>query len=341
MKKIFMLALTLALTLVFTSCSTRREYYKPEEETKAKIRNQDKVEAVLPARIIHTTSSGATLKNGMFVNKNGDISKQKLEEDERFLGSFDGYNVITTLEGMLKVLQGESVKFEKKLDSMPISANIDGTTLAVLTSSNTIYQIDLAKGETLLEYTLPKAYSIDSEIAMPQFFGNMILFPSVDGKIIAVDRKKASIMRDMVVGSEYFFNNIIALGVFGGNNLVGVTGNKIAIAGGSGGTKYFDEQIKTAIVDNGFVYAFLKDGRIIKLDMDLKVVKETMFRFAIYVKAVIKNGEIFVFEKTGYKFKLDLDLNTKDVLKLRGDIDDFAFLTKDLFYYGRVGLALE
>ncbi len=314
----------------FAGCSTSRQYYEPASE----IRTTNDFRATLPADIIYKTADGATLDNGKFLNKKGQVSTLKLAENERFLGTYGALDVVAGLDGTLKIYNQNRVQFTTKLDSMPISASTNGNYLAAISAANTIFLINVSTGEIALQYKQNSVFSQDSATVAPLFSGGEVIFATLDGKVIAVSLARATITRDFVVGGEYFFNNIIALGTTFSGDIIGVTSTRVGVLKGRS-VKYFDAQIKSAIIDGESVFLFLKNGEVVRLSAagsSLSQTAKTTFKYAIFTGAARVGELIYAFEKNGYVFALDAALNTRKIYKLGRKLDEITFIGEGRLY---------
>ncbi len=312
---------------VFTACSTSRQYYQPT--TNLQVHN--KFKSTLPSEIIHKTADGATLSNGKFLNKKGVVSTVKLSKEERFLGSFNTLDIVSNFNGEVKVYNQNRLYFKTQLDSMAVSASSNGVFLAVVTAKNTIYLINLQNSQTALEYKQSAVFSQDSTTVAPLFTPQEVLFATLDGKVLAVSLSRLTITRDIVVGGEYFFNNIIALNQTQNGEIIAATSTRVGVLSG-GKAKYFDAQIKTALITKNAIFLFLKNGEVKKLSTSLTPLASREFKYAIFTGAMLYGEKIFAFEKNGYAFELDLGLNLRKIHKLNRELDSVSFIGDEKFF---------
>lgn len=167
-------------------------------------------------------------------------------------------------------------------------------------------------------------------MAAPYFLSGLVLFPTLDGKVVIIDKTSGKIIRDVVISSERFFNNVIFLDVLG-DRLVAATAKRV-ISINPQSTVFLDADVKDVILLENRVFVFTKDGRIVLTDADLKVLKERKFLFATF-SGVIHGEFVYVVEKNGYMIATDLDLITTNVYELPSDIDAKMFTTKDTIYF--------
>jgi len=182
-----------------------------------------------------------------------------------------------------------------------------------------------------MEYSSSEIAAVDSRVVAPYFMSSLIVYPALDGKIYIVQKETGRILRDVVVSSENFFNNIIFLGVEG-DNLIAATAKKLIVINPSQ-TVYYDGEIKDVLVHNDEIYIFKKDGTIVRTDLMLKEQNKVNFKFAIFSAATIINNKLYVIEKTGYVIKTNLDLIGAEIYEFSDEIKDKSFMGNGAFYY--------
>lgn len=332
MQKILVIAILISLFLV--GCSTKREYFKP-----AQITSKISYTATLPSYIKYTTRNGATLNDGSIITKDGLKINSNLDKNDIFLGEFDKKLIISDIEGNLKILENNKIIYTKKFPQAIISASLQDNNLAAVGSNNTIYLININNNTISLEYNTGSAYAIDSRAAAPIFLNSIIIYPTLDGKIMVVDKSTGHIIRDAVVSSEPFFNNIIFLDV-ANDKMFAATATKLIMISPQE-TKYYNGQIKDVLLHKNRLYIFLKDGGIEVTDLELNKITKKDFTFAIFSNAIFKGDFLYIIEKTGYFIKTDPDLKKSEIMELNSQIKDKTFVSKDTFFYDNKMLKLN
>ncbi|ANE36161.1 putative lipoprotein, putative beta-barrel assembly machinery complex lipoprotein BamB [Campylobacter iguaniorum] len=331
----YILAICIAFgLLIFSGCSTKRKYFEPQNIDKEMSYSQN-----LPSSIKYTARDGATLEDGQIITKTGLKNTVKLEENDRFIGEFDGKFIVSNLDGTLKILDLQNTVYERKFPQAIVAASLSGSKLAALSSRNTIYLVDIYRDSVDLEYVVGDTYAQDSRTAAPIFLSSLIVYPTLDGKIMIVDKTSGNIIRDAVVSSEPFFNNIIYLDVFE-DKMFAATATKVMMISPSL-TKEYSGQIKDVILYKNRIYVLLKDGFIEAMDLNLNSIAKTEFKFAIFSNIIPKGDYLYIIEKTGYLLKTNLDLTSQEVIELNGEIEDKSFASKNTFYYDDKILKLD
>lgn len=311
------------LILAFSACSTKREYFEPTNVS------GNANEQSLSANIIHSTRNGATLSNSALITNEG-MKNIGAKANEYFLGEYEGQYILADIEGNLRILTSSGLVYENKFDNAIVSAAIEGNRLALVSATNKIYLIYIDTNETMLEYASGASYAQDARNAAPLFMSTIIVYPTLDGKVVIVGKDKGNIVRDAVVSSDTFFNNIIYLDV-AGERLYAATNSRILLISPDT-TTTIAEQIKDIKLYKDRIYVLLKNGFIKIFDLNLNELASREFSFAIYSNIIIKNDTIYIFEKTGYIIQTDLNLKNEKILKA-SEITNKSFANQSGFYF--------
>jgi len=311
--------------LVLTGCGTKRQNFEPTS-----LAGEVEYDGSLPSTMIDVVRGGATLENGQIITKNG-LLDVKVPKGYIFLGNYKERYIASTQCGDLVVIDKNSkVLYEKKFGSIVASASLKDNLLAVVLGNNRVLLIDIKTDKTLYENRGDKVYAQDSKIAAPYFLTSLLIFPTLDGKLLIVDMKTNKLLRDVVVKSERFFSNIIYLDVLG-DRLVAATKQRV-VSINPKSMAFLDEEVKDVIILKDRVLVFTKDGRVILTDADLKVLKSKKFKFAAFVGTI--HGEfVYIIERGGYMIATDLNLISSNVYELPDEIESFVFTTDDKLFY--------
>ena len=175
-----------------------------------------------------------------------------------------------------------------------------------------------------------KVYAHDSKIAAPYFLTSLLIYPTLDGKLLIIDLKTNKLLRDVVVKSEKFFSNVIYLDVLG-DRLVAATKQRV-VSINPKSMSFLDKEVKDVIILKNRVLVFTKDGKVILTDADLKVLKTKKFKFASFVGTI--HGEfVYIVERAGFLIATDIDLISSNVYELPDDIESYVFTTDDKLFY--------
>jgi len=324
MKYIKYLLPILAL-LILSGCGTKRQNFEPTS-----IAGEIDYDGNLPSDIIDVVRGGATLKNGQIITKEG-LLDIKLPYGYTFLGDWkENYIASSECSNLIILDKNSIVIYEKKFDNMIASASLKDNKIAVVLGNNSVQLIDTKTDKTLYKKDGDKVYAHDSKIAAPYFLSSLIVFPTLDGKLLIVDLEKNTLLRDVVIRSEKFFSNVLYLDVLG-DRLVAATKQRV-VSINPKSMSFLDEEVKDVIILKDKVLVFTKDGRVILTDADLKVLKSKKFKFAAFVGTI--HGEfVYIIERSGYMIATDLSLVSTNIYELPDEIESSIFTTNNKLFY--------
>ncbi|MBM0636838.1 hypothetical protein LNU06_01485 [Campylobacter sp. VicNov18] len=324
MKKIF---LSLVCLIFLCACGTKRQYFEPQQINGDLSHNDS-----LKAKIIDWNLASAKLSNNTAILKSGiSIDKFKLPKNYMLLAYQDAEYVVADNDGNLKIFDDSYNEiYTFKYEASVVSVALNGDDLALVLANNTIVLANRSLGIKFSQ-TLTSAPAQDSRMANPIFLDNIVVYPTLDGKILILSINNLQIIKDVVISAENFFNNVIYLNVFE-DKLIAATAKKIIIVSPNR-TLYLDADIKDVALSNNAIFILEKDGTVIKTDYNLKKTTEKKFEFAIFIKSNIYKDFLYLFEKTGYLVKMDLNLDNIQIFKLSEAVDKMSFMGNDKFYY--------
>lgn len=315
------------VALLFIGCS-EKNYFEP-----ATVAGDIAFDGNLPSVISKAHSEGVTLLNGEVVTKRGVINI-KLPKGFNFLSEDDKYIIATNSCGVVKLFDRENFKLIKEVDFKVTvaSATSKENLLAVVLANNTIMLHNLEDSTTLFSQKSEDVYALNAKIANPYFLNDLILFPTLDGKVVIIDSESYKFIRDIVVSSEKFFNNIIYLKVIE-NRLIASTPNKV-VSVNPKFTNSIDAGVREILAQEDNLYIFTTDGKIILANLDLNIIKDKKYPFAHFV-GVISGKYIYGVEKEGYLIAIDKNLVTSNIFKLQDKIEKPIFTTENRIYYDK------
>ena len=200
MKSILLSIVAIAL---FTACSGKK-YYEPEETSS----NIELNKKSMSSSIKSMNRVGGTLEDNEVITKQG-ISSFKLPEGFEFLNFTDDGKVIAT-NYIDKILIGDR---ERTVKDVVVAASRKDEKLALIYSNNSMELIDINTDKTLFKEYLPLSLANDTRISNPLFMGNLILFPSLNGKVLILSSATNEVVRNISVETDSEFKNIISLEV--------------------------------------------------------------------------------------------------------------------------------
>ncbi len=317
----------LLLLLFFTGCG--KKYYEPKGGVESISYNSS------ISDIIAFNSGIIQLKDGSIITDRG-LLKFKLPKGEKILNLNENDIAVTSKDNQLIFynFDGEKI-YKKRVKEFLALATKKDNLLVTLSSTNKIKIEDISNGDTLFEKKLEVSRAINNRMAPILFYKTVIFIPTLDGRLIVVDRDSGKLLKDFAISDRPYFNNIIFLKVLkdsiNGDKLIVATSSKIIAMLGKGIEKNYD--MKQILTKDNRIYILTTDGRVIELDKNLNLINSKKYRYAIFSNAFIDDEYLYILEKRGYLIIDNLDL-TKDVIyEIPDEIEDYSFInSKSLFY---------
>lgn len=313
--------LFLIFIILFAGCSSR-QYFEPKKTDTLNLDFKD-----LNSSIKYFTRDVATLENNKVIDTNTKVSKNFVAIDSE----------ISKYANILKV-NDKNITFNKLIVTAAKRANL----LAVILADNTFKLIDLDDNKTITSQNFGEVLANRKFIAKPYFYKDLILIPTLNGKLAVYDITSNKIVRNIVLSKQDYFNNIIYLGVRE-NNLIVASRDVILVI--SPGMIYDAEyNIKHLLVSDYNIYVFTIEGDVIKLDLTLKEIKRKSFKFANIVAPVFSGKYIYFMDngKNSYLIRVNRDLENEKIYKLGINLNDVNVFSKNgKIYIGNKYLDLK
>ena len=314
-----------AAALLFSGCS-HKEVYKPEH-----VKGEWRTAGHLSSSIAQSSQSVALLSNGHLLTKEGE-KNIKIPENYRLLNISDTWIITESPEKNLVLFpeDGTDAKVTFDFKRNIAAASVQDDTVAVLFANNEMALYSLESKKLLFKESANAPIAVDSRIANPYFLKELVLFLTLDGKIVIVNSETKQMLRSVVVSSDEYFNNITYMNVID-NNLVASTGSGVlALAQKEAREKY---EIRNIAYTNEGIWLTTKQGEIIALSPTLQYKAKKKFPFAHFVGISVQNDRVYALEQEGYMIALTKDLLAHDVYDIDMDSDNKIFLGDGRFYF--------
>lgn len=323
--KLLIAIVPVAAALLFSGCS-HKEVYKPES-----IKGEWRTAGHLSASIVQSNQSAALLDNGRLLTKDGE-KNFKIPEDYRLINANEAWIITESPEGNLVLFPADGtdgkVTFEFKRSVA--AASIQDDTLAVLFANDEMAIYSLESKKLLFKESANAPIAVDARIANPYFLKELVLFLTLDGKIVIVNSETKQVLRSVVVSSDEYFNNITYMNVID-NNLVASTGSGVlALSQKEAREKY---EIRNIAYTSEGIWLATKQGEIIALTPTLQFKAKKKFPFAHFVGLSVQNDRVYALEQRGYMIALTKNLLAFDVYDIDLDTDNKIFLGDGRFYF--------
>lgn len=316
------LLISLTALFLFTGCSNKK-YFEPEDvNDELKVEKKDLSDTIKSMNRI-----GATLEDGTVITQYG-VSKFKLPENFDFINLTNEGDVIAT-NNKNSVLIGKN---EILVKNVVVAAALKDEKLALVYSDNSIELIDINTKKTLYKEYLQSSLANDSRITNPYFMGNLILFPTLNGKVIIVSSLNNESVKNIAVDPKGQFNNIIFLDVLkDSQTLITATPNKIV----SISTKEIlakEYEIRDVIVNGEFVYVATIDGQIIKLTSSLVEVAKKKYQYS-KINALAYTDSLYAIESQGYIINIDEEFARDEIYEFDFNNEDRLIVIDNKVYF--------
>lgn len=314
----------ITLFLIFTGCSSK-QYFKPQEV-------EGKWRDVKDASDVMEATQSAALTKDRRVHVGSHVSDVVLGSEESLIGYSDNWVIASTIDGgisLYNLLTKEILK--ENLKRTIATASIKDDILAVLFANNEMALYSISKKELLLKEQGDNPIAVSSKITPPFFKDDLVIFPTLDGKIVVIDIKAKRKLRSVVVGAEKYFNNIIFFELLN-DKIVAATNNKLLSM--SQKEQRVSLDIRDVVSGSDGIYVATKQGEVVLLDSDLNQLHKIKFPFAHILGIATVNDKVFALEKSGYLLEMPKDLSYSKVYRVNIEKEDTLFSYDKKFYVG-------
>jgi len=322
MYKEILLASSIAV-VIFSGCSSK-QYYNPQQ-------TYNTSSSAMGDKIVHYSRDGATLASGNVLTKNQNVHL-KLEKGFYFINNTKNLALTANADGKCNIVSQKGTVDTVKFPQALVAGTLIGQFLVYVLQNNHFGVYNLQKKSIVYSNKAQKTFAIDTRIANPLQIDNLVVIPTLDGKLTVLDLKTLKISKEMYVSTETSLNNIIFLGRLN-NTLIASTPNKV-LSISNKGKKELDTGISEVVIQNNELFVFAKDGRILKLDESLSIQSEKKFKFAHFSVATVYNNTVYALDKQGYLIVSNTSFSKHRVYKVE-EVKGYAFISKDKLYYNQ------
>jgi len=317
------LSIAISLVLLLSACSTKR-VFEPEN-----VADDWEKYGQMDEAIVDTSLNVALLEDGSVLTQDGRVQMQ-VREDERVISYSDGWVVTATIDGNLTLTSSQNTsKIENlNLHKTVASASVKEDTLAVLFADNELALYSIQAKKAFFRDQGAESLALNRKIVNPYFLDDLVVFSTLDGKVVIVNAKKKKKLRTAIVSADDKFNNIIYFQMID-NKVVAATGYKIlAMSDKEIRAKY---DIRTMVYDGANIFVATKQGEIVSLTPSLQLNGKIKFPFAHFLGMISSKDKLYVLEKEGYV--IVLNKNMKEYTIHEADVEDgYVFVTNKAFY---------
>ncbi len=324
---IFLLSL-----LIFSGCSSKK-YFEPEEVKD----DWDKLE-FLDENIIRTTADGAVLENGQILTKEG-VQDYYLPEGYSYLGQSDGWIVASKVNGelLLQSINDATTEIKLELKKTIAGATVQDDQVAVLFASNDMALYTLSTKELVFKEGGNAPIAVDTRIVNPFFLNELVLYLTLDGRIVIINSDTQQVLRSMLVSSEENFNNIIYFNVID-NIMVAATAYRLFSLSEKERREQYE--MRDVIFSDEGIWINTKEGEIVSLTPSLQLKAKRKYPFAHFLGMIMTEDKLYLLEKQGYIIELSKDLSESNIYELNID-DGYVYVGNKAFYVNDVIYPVE
>ena len=314
-----------------SACSSK-EVYEPKKLSK----DWEKT-ASMSESIIDTSDNVALLENRQVLSQNGELNVS-IPEKQRVISLSDGRVLSASIDGNLTLTSiDDGTKKFLHLKKTIAGASIKDDILAVLFANDDIALYSTETNELLFKEQGGKVIANDSRIVNPYFLDDLVIFSTLDGKVVIVNSKLKKRLRTIIVSSDEYFNNIIYFNIADNKILAATSYKLLAMAQKELRYKY---EIRNIVFDGTLLYITTKQGELLALTPELQVESKIKFPFAHFLGMISHKEKLYILEKEGYMIVVDKKTFEFSVHEV--DIDDgFVFVGDKLFYVDNEKILIE
>lgn len=318
--------------VIFSGCTTK-EVFEPKNINTPWAKYE-----VGKSSIVDASSNVALLQDGTILTKSNTLNVD-INATHRVISQSDGWIISASIDGNLLLVsqEDENITIDFDLKKTVAGASISANTLAIIFADNEIALYNTDSKELIFKEQGSKYLATDSRIVNPHFMNDLVLFSTLDGKVIIVNKMAKKRLRTVIVSSEDSFNNVISLNILE-NKIIAATSYAIlSIEKKEIRAKY---EIRNIAYDEKNVFVATKQGEIISLTSDLQVDSKLKFPFAHFYGMISKDDKLYVLEKEGYMIVIDKNSFEYKVHEI--DLDNgLVFISDQLFYVDDKKISVE
>ena len=313
-----------ACMLMLGACSDRK-YFEPKNTHSASFAMQDTgKEAVAIMR------DGITFADGSFLSKKGS-GGFKLLEGYHYVTQSARYLLAADDKGDIAIYDRKSGKvLQKKSLKMPlVSAGIRGDRIFYIQQDNIFGIYSITAKKSIVEAKVGRAFAIVTRIANPISLGNLVVVPTLDGKLLVINPLRPRGARGLAIGKEYNLNNIIYLSKIG-RFIIAATPRKL-ISVAPGAMRKYSAAIADVAISGNTIYLLSVGGEIVKLSPGLRVLAKRKFQYARFTTIAVLRGKIYALDRSGALVVLDPTLKRSRIYDI-GSVENYAFVSGGRLY---------
>lgn len=318
--------------LVFSGCSSR-QYYEPEDT----LGDFETTKHIIGYDMIDINPNGATLEDKQFISKQG-YDGVILPENYKFLNIEDD-TILAADDNKTILLKDNEKEIYLTFENNIISASKKGYLLALGFDNNSIMLYDTLTDSIKYKEYFKHSYLNDIKISSAVILDGVVLFPTLDGKVVIIDSNKFETIQTINIDPKSDINNIIYL-ANKNENLIAATSNKVFVF--SNNKTYTQTlNVKFVTASEDAVYVSTLEGEVIKYNMKLEKQNSKKFRFAKFHALILGEENLYALESQEYLIKFDTDLENIEIFDFDFDEDKKVISIENKLYFDDAYIELK
>lgn len=290
----------------------------------------------LDSEIIEISGDGATYEDGSIITMQG-MDATLFPEGYRFVYANDTWHLGLKTGGEVLAIKSENESRRLDLSKTIAALALKDDLLAVVFADNELALYEFSTGKLLFKEPASESTAVDMRIANPRFLNDLVLFPTLDGKLVIVNADAKELVRTIIVSSEQYFNNIIYFNIIN-DVLYAATPSKIYALGEK--ELRIDLEVRNMVVNEEGIWAASRQGELIAYNHQLGLIKKEKFPFAHFMGMVVGKDGVYVAEKEEYIIACQKDITECKVYDF--DLESgFFFTTQEGFYFDNVYIKIN
>ncbi len=328
-----LLALSILVALLFIGCS-KKAIYEPEG-IDGRLSYSDRTPAPMNSS---RPGMGASLTDGSLLLKSADHETLDLQAGFKLVGLNGPWRLVANDEGALEVIHtSKERRYRLQFDQPVLVAATDGEVVATLSRDNSLRLHNLSTDKTGLLIRERHSSAVAAPVATPLMGADQVIFATLDGKVVIIDRRRNAVVLERVVGTEGHFGNVRFLLSHQGR-IIAATNDRVISLAQDGSIQSLSAQVRSLNLLPSGLYLFTTEGDVIALSEALERRNEVRLPFARIIDAYEREQKLYLIEQSGYLIKSDLDFSNRRVYELPDRLSAPFLATQQHLYLHRKGV---
>ncbi|TLD81774.1 plasminogen-binding protein [Helicobacter sp. MIT 05-5293] len=321
--------MVVSICIMIWGCSSKKHFEPPL------VSGEMVFDGKLSSAIESTSREGAVLADQTLISFQEGITSLVLEKDYKFLSQDEHYFLFQKQCKDLLIVDANNKNIQTiPYDQCVLSARLQGDKIAMVLIDNTLVYYNVKDSQTIFSQKYAPVIAINSYLASPYISSEYIVYPDLEGKVLVYSIAQNKIIKDILVSSDKFFNNVIYL-YTQNNYLVAATSKRVSVVIDNRSFKY-DIDLRDVLFYKNNIYVLSIEGEIIEMDHTLNPLRRVKLPFAILSGIVIQDNKLYTLEKGGYVIELDLADFVPKVYRSKLKKHKGMFYNQDTIFYDRV-----